>query len=115
MERLARQRVDTQAHASNVAALGDECANRWCEVRRHLHNDVRVGVESFLILCEGLFVGLILVVLEHPTDTLFVPTWRRSAFVHDRLLSLRQSAHKAFGPRSYAVITKTESGSGSGE
>jgi hypothetical protein len=53
-----------------------------------------------------------LVVFEDPANAFLVPTFRECWLLH--FILRRRSALSAFGPRSYAVITKAESGTGSG-
>ena len=62
---------------------------------------------------DRLLVRLLLVVGEHALHAFLVPA-RWVLCVCHGFFRRRRSAFKAFGPRSYAVITNTDPGSGSG-
>ena len=51
---------------------------------------------------------------QNAANTFFVPPLRKARLFHFFFLRLRRSAFKAVSPRSYAVMTKAESGCGSG-
>ena len=60
------------------------------------------------------FVALRLVVLQYFSNSTLIPSWRIFRSIHLIFFRLCRSARFALGPNSYAVITKTKSGTGSG-
>ena len=86
----------------------------WNEIHWHIDRRVRGALICSFVLGHGFFVALRLVMIEYLLDSAFVPTGWKVLLVHCALLRLRRRARFAFGPSSYAVITKTEFGTGSG-
>lgn len=105
---LTAQTVFLQT-SNPLAYFGDE-------LRGNIHHCCMRGIESCLILGDGLFFCLRFVVLDHASDTLFVPAERKLRFPgHDGFPRLRHLyASSGLPRRSYAVITNTLLGSGSG-
>src|SRR3990172_526363 len=95
--------------------LRDEFANGGDKINRDLHRGVSSCFERRLVLGDRLFIALRLIALKETPDSGFIPSGRELALLrHGFLPRRRRSARFAFGPSSYAVITNTESGSGSG-
>jgi hypothetical protein len=95
--------------------LRDELANGRDELERDFHSRVGGLLVRGLVFCDRLVLGLRLVVREDAADACLVPSRRKPALLaHCFLLRLRRSACFAFAGRSYAVITNTDIGSGSG-
>src|SRR5438128_834654 len=98
---------------SACATFGQELADFGNEIDRDLHRRVGRRFERRLVLGHGLLVRLRIVMREDAADALFIPMFRKIRRLHGFLRRLRRSAFNAFGPSSYAVMTNTESGSGS--
>ena len=92
----------------------DQFPNFWNEINRHFDGRVSGAIECSFVLGYSFFVALLFVVIENTLDPVLIPTFWKVFFAHRALLRLRRSALLAFGPSSYAVITKTEFGMGSG-
>jgi uncharacterized protein YjeT (DUF2065 family) len=82
--------------------------------RKNFHDRARCTLECRLVLGDCFLVVLCLVVIQDPMAAMLVPTGWKTLVAHDFLLFLRRRAFFAFGQISYAVITKTDSGTGSG-
>ena len=84
------------------------------EFGRDFHNRVGRRLVRSFIFRYRLFRRLAFIVLQHSPDPFLVPAIGKARLCHRFFLRRRRSARKGFGPRSNAVITKTESGSRSG-
>src|ERR671918_2041143 len=85
------------------------------KIRWYRHSRVGGVLKCSLVLGHGLFVSLRLIMIKDPVDSFLVPAWRKMLRAHRaHLLRRRRSALLALGLSSYAVITKAESGAGSG-
>jgi hypothetical protein len=73
------------------------------------------GLYTSLVLDQGLILGLILVVCQNRAYLDIVPSFRQLGFAHWCFFLLRRrKAASGFPVNSYAVITNTLPGSGSG-
>ena len=92
----------------------DQLPNFWNEINWHFDRRVSGVLKCSFVLGHGFFVALRFVVIEYLLDPALIPSGWKVFFTHCALLRLRRRARFAFGPSSYAVITKTEFGMGSG-
>ena len=99
---------------STCLVLRDQFANLWNKINRHFEGRMSGGFKCSFVLGYGFFVALRVVVIENPFDSALIPPGWKVFTAHGDLLRLRRSALFALGPSSYAVITKTEFGMGSG-
>jgi len=97
-------------------AFGDELANRRDQFLWNFHNRLSSIFECRFVLGHRLFFRLLFIVREHAANSLLIPASREIALLH--LLPFRRRRRRyginGLPRRSYAVITNTLSGSGSG-
>jgi len=86
----------------------NQVAYSWDKFNRYIHGGMGRGLIRCLVLRHGFLIGLGLIVLKDPSDALRVPARGKVLLLHGLLLVLLRRAFLAFGPSSYAVITKTE-------
>lgn len=95
------------------APLRQQLPNSRNQFNRDFYSGVCRGLVRRLVLGNRFVVGLLFVVRNRALYPRFVPTSWIFVLLHDDF-RLRRSAFNAFGPMSYAVITNTDPGSGSG-
>jgi hypothetical protein len=96
--------------------LGEELTNSRHQIVRDLHEGLARVFVGGLVLGHSLLFSLALIMGEHPLDPLFVPSrWELALLYHDIFLRRRRLyVLSGFPFSSYAVMTNTLSGSGSG-
>ena len=83
----------------------------WNETNGDFH---RRALEAGFNFCGSFFVTLSFIVFKDPANSSLIPSAGILFVSHGFLLRLRRIARFAFEPSSYADMTKTESGMGSG-
>ena len=104
---------------STGSAFCQECSDGRHELDWDFHHGRRRRSVRRFVLSHCFDVRLRFVVIEHPLHAGLVPTWWESTpFLHGFFRCddfwRRRRAFRALSPRSYAVITNTEPGVGSG-
>jgi hypothetical protein len=95
--------------------LPNKVSNGGNELSWNRHRRIRRVFERRFILGDGLVIALGIVMVEDAFDASLIPARRKRFVVHNHFaLRRRRSAFFALGPRSYAVTTNIEPGSGSG-
>ena len=84
----------------------DQLPNFWNEINRHFDRRVSGTLKCSFVFGYGFFVALRFVVIEYLLDPALIPSGWKVFFTHCALLRLRRRARFAFGPSSFAVITK---------
>src|ERR1041384_4080198 len=96
------------------AALRNQLPDFRHAVVRNVHNGLG-GLDASFVLDEGIVFGLLLVKCKDPPSFLLVSSFWKIPFAHCCFFFLRlRNATRALPLNSYAIITNTLSGSGSG-
>jgi len=95
--------------------LSNDLADDRHQLDGNFYNGSASALEGSFVFSDSFLLRLSFVVGKNSTHSFFIPTWWKTVVRHFCLLRLRRRyAAKAFPRNSYAVITKTLSGSGSG-
>src|SRR5262249_30888223 len=105
----------SQRALCDAPMLRDELADGGHKLDGDLHRCMRRFLVRGFVLRDSVILALRVVVREDAANARLVPSGRKSFLLaHCFLLRRRRSACLAFVERSYAVMTNTDIGSGSG-
>lgn len=109
-------RLESGAKSELPGTVRNECANGRCQFLGDRHHRLRRVIESGLVFRNRLILAQRFVVMEHTPDAFLVPPRRKIGRVLHLsfLLMRRRKATSGLPLNSYAVMTKTWSGSRSG-